>query len=527
MRLFEKSKKITVFIGATLVVVSLIALYVSFVVTNNLRDEIAVKQLEMLTERTEIENRTFFKELNTSLNTISGLVKSRIFAEANIDKWSAGILPVLQSNLNIDAVSVVDKDGEFVVSLNDSTLCYYFIKDQNESGTTYYSKDLSSDSIVATNTVISIRTINLNSYKNHISNNSDSIVWYDFESIPGIINRTGLAAVVKLRGEAGSDESIISIYVSLETVHDFIADNASNVNADIFLFTEDRLFLDFDNELNNSPNSNLSDYLVSWDKVQFPLYREAMLTWEKSRKNNSGSFQSFKYDGRKYWGDFRVTQRGNDNLWVALIVPEDDFSLILIGRFGLLFFSAIFVLLVAVVILVLTLRRNNTIVAKKDFLETDDVLKLIEKGENDFTEFKSTIRMNLFSKKPGKEIELAWLKSVVGFCNTKGGTILIGVNDDGEILGLDADLFQNDDKCLLHVQSLLKDHIGMEFTKYINYRLHSFGNKKFLAVHCTPSPKPLFLISNNKEQFYVRSGPASIELPLSKALKYIEDRKLV
>ena len=131
----------------------------------------------------------------------------------------------------------------------------------------------------------------------------------------------------------------------------------------------------------------------------------------------------------------------------------------------------------------------------------------------------------MFSNKPGKEIELAWLKSVVAFCNTNGGTILIGVNDEGEILGLEADNFKNEDKCLLHVQSLLKDHIGMEFTKYINYKLHKIDNKKVLAVHCSPSQKPLFLMANNKEQFYIRSGPASIELSTSKAIKYIEDRK--
>ena len=92
----------------------------------------------------------------------------------------------------------------------------------------------------------------------------------------------------------------------------------------------------------------------------------------------------------------------------------------------------------------------------------DAVKQMIAVGESDLLEFKSTVRTNLHTGKPGKEIELAWLKSVVAFCNTEGGTILIGVNDKGQILGLEADNFQNDDKCLLHIQNLIGEHVGID-----------------------------------------------------------------
>jgi hypothetical protein len=35
----------------------------------------------------------------------------------------------------------------------------------------------------------------------------------------------------------------------------------------------------------------------------------------------------------------------------------------------------------------------------------------------------------------------------------------------------------------------------------------------------------MLLKSSGKEQFYVRSGPSSIELPMSKVLEYVNDRK--
>mgnify|MGYP000452869327 CR=1 FL=1 len=60
---------------------------------------------------------------------------------------------------------------------------------------------------------------------------------------------------------------------------------------------------------------------------------------------------------------------------------------------------------------------------------------LVAGGETDHLEFKSTMRWNLHQDKPGKEIELAWLKSVVAYLNTDGGIILLGVGDDGEVVG--------------------------------------------------------------------------------------------
>ena len=521
-----KSKNIIVFGSGAIVILSLIALIASIVIANRLQNEIAHQQLGILNERVDIENRAFFNELNTNLRMIEGLVVSGIFRDVEVSKWSSGILPVLKSNSNITAVSVVNNFGnEYVVSLNDSLLSYYLIKDENESIATVYTRDLSNGLVHYIDTVISTRAINFSSFENHVLNNPDTIVWSGLQAIPGIEKMAGFAATLKTLDKPDEDQFAISIYVSLNRLDKFLKVNSKLVNGDLFLFTKDMRLFDFENKSTDTVNSHLSDYLISRENITNPLYKEALFMLEKVKPDDSVSFHSFQFDNHKYWGAYRTTHRGENNLRVALVVPEDDLFNVLKGKVGFLFFPASLVLVFSSIILAVAIRRKLIKETKNKYLETDDILKLIENGEDDFTEFKSTIRMNLFSNKPGKEIELAWLKSVVAFCNTNGGNILIGINDEGKILGLDADIFPNDDKCMLHVQSLLRDHIGMEFSSYINYRLHTVNDKKFLAVHCTPSPKPLFLSSNNKEQFYVRSGPASIELSTSKALKYIEDRK--
>lgn len=525
MKLFGKGKQRTIYVAGGLIALSFIALIISIVFAKSLQNRIAVNQLEMLTQRTESENNAFNAGLNTSLTTISGLVKTGGFTDADYIQWSSALGTILQSNLNITAISIVNSSGgEYYASLNDSVLSYYFIKDKEQNATSLYARDLSAESISETDTTVATKAVNLDSYKNQLSVKPDSVVWHILQPIPGFKKKIGNAASVRTIEKNNGNEIIISIYTSLETIYYFVKNNAESVNADIFFFTEDQRFLDLSNNLDSDAIENFSDYLTNWTNIESGLFKQAISIWVKTKEGDSIQYHSFKYDNHKYWGAFRPIQQKIHSTWVALIVPEDDFIKILGGNLGILFFASIVVLLFSALVLIIFLRKNLFEKKNKSFYETEEILEIIKKGEDEHTEFKSTIRMNLYSKKPGKEIELAWLKSVVAFCNSNGGTILIGINDDGEILGLENDLFPNDDKCLLHVQNLLKDHIGMEFTKYINYRLHSYSNKKFLAVYCTPAQQPLFLISNNKEQFYVRSGPASIELPLSKALKYIKDR---
>ncbi|KGR78975.1 hypothetical protein CD29_08130 [Ureibacillus manganicus DSM 26584] len=59
-----------------------------------------------------------------------------------------------------------------------------------------------------------------------------------------------------------------------------------------------------------------------------------------------------------------------------------------------------------------------------------DILQIIKAGETNTVEFKSWIKTPKF-----KEMIELLVKEAVGFANTKGGTILVGVEDDGEITG--------------------------------------------------------------------------------------------
>jgi DNA-binding response OmpR family regulator len=156
----------------------------------------------------------------------------------------------------------------------------------------------------------------------------------------------------------------------------------------------------------------------------------------------------------------------------------------------------------------------------------EQIKSLISMGESDRVEFKSTLRWNLKSERSEKGIEKAWLKSVVAFLNTDGGVLLVGVGDDGDILGTAADQFDNDDKYLLHVNNCIQQHIGLECSSFIRFHLVAVGESNVLLVECQPSPSAVFLKIGKEEEFYVRVGPGSRRLSTSEVLAYMSHRKL-
>lgn len=150
---------------------------------------------------------------------------------------------------------------------------------------------------------------------------------------------------------------------------------------------------------------------------------------------------------------------------------------------------------------------------------------LIACGEGDDVEFKSTLRWNLRADRADKAMEDACLKTMVAFLNTDGGTLLVGVADDGAILGIEADRFPSNDRFLLHVNTMIREHIGPEFAPFIDYALYEIDGREVLAITCRQSSEPAFLRRGGAEDLYVRIGPGSRKLTTREAIDYLAARK--
>ena len=170
--------------------------------------------------------------------------------------------------------------------------------------------------------------------------------------------------------------------------------------------------------------------------------------------------------------------------------------------------------------------KNPKLFKSKKHLESsaDKITRIIKKGESERLEFKSSLRTNLHTGEFDKKVENAVLKTIVAYLNTHGGTLLVGVSDSGNILGLEKDKFPNNDKLNLYFTNMIKHHIGNEFLPYIDYELFPIEDKHVLKVECKESSKRVFLKEGQEEEFYVRNGPSSAKLTGSALLDYVENK---
>jgi hypothetical protein len=83
-------------------------------------------------------------------------------------------------------------------------------------------------------------------------------------------------------------------------------------------------------------------------------------------------------------------------------------------------------------------QRNTLILQLKRELEKS-LSALIDRGEDDSLEFKSSFRYDHRQRKVNRALEGVIVKTIAGFMNAQGGSLLIGVADDGSIVGLEND----------------------------------------------------------------------------------------
>ena len=170
------------------------------------------------------------------------------------------------------------------------------------------------------------------------------------------------------------------------------------------------------------------------------------------------------------------------------------------------------------------MEKNPSIFQKSELLE-EEILDLIKKGEDEKTEFKSTLRMNLHTNEIDKKMEFSSLKTIVAFLNSNGGNLLIGIENSGEIFGIEKDKFENTDRYLLYLTNIIKNRIGKQFLPLIDFKFLNIKEKKILKIDCKKSNTPIFIRNqNNDEEFYIRTGPSSIQMKGSELIDYIGKR---
>ncbi len=245
---------------------------------------------------------------------------------------------------------------------------------------------------------------------------------------------------------------------------------------------------------------------------------------------------SYMFEEQLYWA---AVKNINSRLGIQrLIISIPDKTIQLhtkkAGAYGFLYY--ILLAIVSVVILIVTFKKDISVsqfhIGKSKKISIEN---LLQDNENRHLEFKSSLRWDYRQEKVNPDLELVILKTIAAFGNSDGGVLLIGVDDDKNILGIEKDLNtlkkKDSDFYEIYIRNLFHKYFGVRYTTE-NIRLDFIkdGQKEVCIIEIFKAVDPLYLKTKDKngqtsEKFYVRSGNSSQQIDSLKDINdYIFDR---
>jgi hypothetical protein len=168
---------------------------------------------------------------------------------------------------------------------------------------------------------------------------------------------------------------------------------------------------------------------------------------------------------------------------------------------------------------------KNRIELKHRVSKQEESLKeLILAGENEKVEFKSTLRYDLRMNQVNKKLEFVIAKTVAAFLNAAGGTLIMGVDDDGNAIGLHKDMSTlqkpDIDGFELHFRNVILKYLGSHFESHINISFPTVDEEQICIVKISQSGKPVFVSNEGQDHFFIRIGNASQPLNRQEQSEY-------
>jgi hypothetical protein len=158
----------------------------------------------------------------------------------------------------------------------------------------------------------------------------------------------------------------------------------------------------------------------------------------------------------------------------------------------------------------------------------DDVRGTIAGGESATLEFKSTFRWDLREGHINRSLETVVMKTLAGYMNSRGGTLLMGVADDGAIVGLDSDYSAlkkpGRDGFEQLLMTSVASKLGADACQSVQTVFHSVEGRDVCRVIVSPTHRPVYLRDGETPKLYVRTGVSTRELNVQEAINYTTTR---
>lgn len=154
--------------------------------------------------------------------------------------------------------------------------------------------------------------------------------------------------------------------------------------------------------------------------------------------------------------------------------------------------------------------------------------ELVSLGETATVEFKASARWNQARGGRDKAVEEAVVKTVAGFMNARGGTLLIGVSDLGQPIGLAHDFktIQRGDRDGYEnwLTTLFEHSIGKPAIASLSISFERVDGQDLCRIDVAPSPSPIFVASRDETWFYARLNNSTRRLNTRDTMEYVKLR---
>lgn len=163
--------------------------------------------------------------------------------------------------------------------------------------------------------------------------------------------------------------------------------------------------------------------------------------------------------------------------------------------------------------------------------DVSDIESLIRNGESGTVEFKATGRKNTHTGEKDTRMEWAVVRTICAFMNGSGGTLLIGVNDDRSIVGIEEDYAfvnpRNRDGWEQWLTALVKTRVGQVAATDIRVSFADIDGRTVARIDVGLGGKPVFarpMEGPKQEKFFVRLNVTTEDLSGSEMLDYQKKR---
>jgi hypothetical protein len=164
---------------------------------------------------------------------------------------------------------------------------------------------------------------------------------------------------------------------------------------------------------------------------------------------------------------------------------------------------------------------------ERAFADDPQLMAMIAGGESDQLEFKEGLIPRGQQQPAGERHGLGIVRSVAGFMNSpQGGTILLGVTDEGRVRGINHEYRvvdpgkSNWDGYALHLQNMLRARLEIEAPfRFYSITRHDVRGHEICAIRVSPAEAPVYV----DKRLQVRSGNQTVEMRGPDLVVYVND----